>query len=702
MAAVDQQESEKMLDWFIYDYLLKRNMNTIAEMFATEAEVNAHSIASDSFGGFLTDWWIVFWDMYSTKFLRRPQAMNENSVQDKPTVANQFRNAHTMQSPHMNQQRNGQVSSHMQLSSMQIQNPVASQLDRRVHEEAYSRLPSANFNVNACLPNVDKSAGPSYSQQFHNGNTQQQTSKDELESNIGNTVRMNSTLDIASNADLPRGGHHDMGLEGRTCSVPVNRRPLANKSYTSMTHPQNGQLMSQTIAQTPSGLVPCSEGDTGNFKNQLLEGNDNNGQIMPERGFSVQPTPSQRKQTTQKSPRRRRSEQIKIGQPAMQQSKDQPTPQAFNGRKRRGSSMSEDGKSSLVDNTPEDKGDSLQKDVKVEKPVDYDDIGSFFSNDEAENHDATPSLSNSGRNSAAIDIKGRNGVRFQEAVSLNSFQGKVLCCDFSSNGKLLAIGGHDKKVTIWDMESLDYINAAEENTHLITDVRFRPDSNVFATSSFDRTVRIWDSNDLNKSILKLDKHGEQVTSLDFHPRNSNLLCSCDIGGEIRLWDVKQSTCASVFQGASRQVRFQPESGDLLAAAFGNRIGLFDIKSNKFISYLEGHGKDVRSMCWDVSGQYLVSVSEDSARVWSIAKDKVCIQLLQSDGSKFESCTLHPLYSSLVVIGSYQTLILWNPKEATPFMPIPSAHGGLIASLANCAVTGTISSTGHDKCVKLWK
>lgn len=42
------------------------------------------------------------------------------------------------------------------------------------------------------------------------------------------------------------------------------------------------------------------------------------------------------------------------------------------------------------------------------------------------------------------------------------------------------------------MENSD-VKCGEGHAHLITDIRFRPNSMVFATSSFDRTVMLWDA-----------------------------------------------------------------------------------------------------------------------------------------------------------------------------------------------------------------
>lgn len=71
---------------------------------------------------------------------------------------------------------------------------------------------------------------------------------------------------------------------------------------------------------------------------------------------------------------------------------------------------------------------------------------------------------------------------------------------------------------------------------------------------------------------------------------------------------------------------------------------------------QGHDKDVRSICWDVCGEYLVSVSQDSTRIWSLVMGGKCVHELHSGGRDFASCTFHPAYSQVVAVGTYQVLI----------------------------------------------
>ena len=190
-------------------------------------------------------------------------------------------------------------------------------------------------------------------------------------------------------------------------------------------------------------------------------------------------------------------------------------------------------------------------------------------------------------------------------------------------------------------------------------------------------------------------------SLDFHPRKPAILCSCDSNDIIRLWDINQRTCLHTTKGgASKQVRFQPRIGKFLAAVSGNNIKIVDFESNRFLYHLKGHVKDVLSICWDMSGNYVASVSEDCARVWSVADGK-CISELNSTGNKFQSCVFHPGYHNLLVIGGYESLELWCTTESSKTLTVP-AHKGLIAGLAHSPQDEMIASASHDHCVKLWK
>lgn len=148
---------------------------------------------------------------------------------------------------------------------------------------------------------------------------------------------------------------------------------------------------------------------------------------------------------------------------------------------------------------------------------------------------------------------------------------------------------------------------------------------------------------------------------------------------------------------------------------------------------------VNYLCWDLNGELLASVSEESVKVWSLATGD-CIHELSSTGNQFHSCVFHPSYPALLVIGGMrvnicsflqiipvnviqkvypltnlvvynftnscfvnpclQSLELWNMVE-NKSMTIP-AHENIVAALAQSPVSGMVASASHDSSVKLWK
>ncbi|KAB2619223.1 transcriptional corepressor LEUNIG [Pyrus ussuriensis x Pyrus communis] len=297
----------------------------------------------------------------------------------------------------------------------------------------------------------------------------------------------------------------------------------------------------------------------------------------------------------------------------------------------------------------DDKDLELQADIDrfVEDGSLDDNVQFLVSPDDVDHRDAV------GR---CIDVS--KGFTFTEVNSIRASASKITSCHFSSDGKFLASGGRDKKVVLWYTDTLKPKSTLEEHSALITDVRFSPSMPHLATSSFDRTVRVWDANNPGFSLRTLMGHSVSVMSLDFHPNKDDLICSCDADGQIRYWSIHKGSCLCVSKGGTAQMRFQPRLGRFLAAAAENVVSILDVETLTCQHSLQGHTKPILSVCWDPSGEFLASVSEDS------------------------------------------TLELWNMTEnKTIALPV---HEGLIASLAVSTVTGLIASASHDKFVKIWK
>ncbi|KAK4401151.1 Transcriptional corepressor LEUNIG [Sesamum angolense] len=207
-------------------------------------------------------------------------------------------------------------------------------------------------------------------------------------------------------------------------------------------------------------------------------------------------------------------------------------------------------------------------------------------------------------------------LRLAEVNSIDASSSMVIACHLSADGKLLATSDHDKKAVLWHANTLEGKATLEEHTSVITDIRFGPCMTRLATSSLDKTVRVWDTNNPGSSLCRFTRHTCGVMSLDFHPIK-DIVCSSDANGEIKYWSVNSGGCATVFKDCACQVRFQPLIGRFLAAATANAVLILDAETQTCYHTLKGHQEPIHTVCWDHSGELLASVSDKSVRIWTM-------------------------------------------------------------------------------------
>ncbi|TYJ34492.1 hypothetical protein E1A91_A05G172300v1 [Gossypium mustelinum] len=620
-------------------------MHETAALFREEAGVSNRPVVIDSPEGFLQEWWSLFYEIFAARQTKL-QGEAESTSAKSEIKEDQSQSFGPMFMPQLmiNQQ-------------MALQVPIPRYFDSSLQllQTNQLRLPNSFVASSSLLQHPINLA-------------QHQAKREQSQGiNLGSNILINSnTPNKALKGKLPVTWPHAAGL-----NESIDPAPLSGWVLDALNYQQPFQILKcqpeksdKGLSLMPRNLTPTFPGSSAKFSYQNL--------ILPKPEIieNNRPMNTQTVQTEEHQNRYNLLQQLQTG------------------RK----------KNKLSNSITADQKLGYIKDEE-NKPVD-DTVDSFLSHDHDNvDNTSTPFMNLRSRSNRSIKSE-HKGFTFEEVSCLHSCKSKVLSCHFSSDGKLLASAGHEKKVLIWNMETLDFVRTAEGHSLLITDVRFRPSSTIFATSSFDKTVQLWDSAKPSKSLFKLVGHAEQVLSLDFHPRKTDLLCSCDSNNEMRLWNINQRSCVHVSKSATKQVRFQPRPGKLIATASGNVVNVIDAETNKPLSCLKGHNKEVLSICWDPSGKYFASISEDSARMWSVSGGE-CLHELRSTGNKFQSCTFHPGYSQLLVIGGYQCLELWNPVESNKTWTV-EAHRGLISSLADCLQTEMVASASHDQCVKIWK
>ncbi|KAL0328863.1 UNVERIFIED_CONTAM: Transcriptional corepressor LEUNIG [Sesamum calycinum] len=78
---MEHWDPQMMLDLYIHNYLIRNNMHETAEIFAREANVCPKAVALDPPEGFLSEWWSLFWSVYSTHCTKHAEATEDSSSQ---------------------------------------------------------------------------------------------------------------------------------------------------------------------------------------------------------------------------------------------------------------------------------------------------------------------------------------------------------------------------------------------------------------------------------------------------------------------------------------------------------------------------------------------------------------------------------------------------------------------------------------------
>ncbi|GLT52315.1 hypothetical protein SLA2020_256630 [Shorea laevis] len=770
-------EADKMLDVYIYDYLVKKKLHNTAKSFMTEGKVAPDPVAIDAPGGFLFEWWSVFWDIFisrtNDKHSESAAAYIEaQQIKVKDQQQLQMQQLHLMRQAQMQRRDSNHPSLGGPVNAIGSEGMLgqanASALAAKMYEERMKH-PNA-MNSDTTQPHLDarmallKSATnhPGQLVQGNHGSVTaalQQMQDIKPEVNMGAAQRsmpMDPSSIYGQGIMQSKPGIGNTGLNPGVGNLPLKGWPLTGidqirptlgpqvqkpflqnaNQFQLLPQQQQQQLLAQAQTQGSLGSSPMygdmdpqrfaglSRGTLNAKEGQITANDGSIGSPMqstsskmnlpPIRQSSSQQDPLQSQQVQQNNRKRKGpsssgpANSTGTGNTVGPSPNSQPsTPSthtpgdgaAMLGNMQHGASMSKcfvtygsDGTAGIASST--NQLDDIEHFGDVGS---FDDnVESFLSHDDGDGRDLFGTLK---RNPSEHATETSKGFSFSEVSCIRKSNGKVTCCHFSSDGKLLASAGHDKKAVIWNMDTLQTDCTPEDHTHIITDVRFRPNSTQLATSSFDSTVRVWDAAQPNHCGRKYSGHTAQVMSLDFHPTKNELFCSCDSNSEIRFWSINQYSCTHIFKGGSIQVRFQPRLGQSLAAAAENVVSIFDVETSTRTRLLQGHSTAIHSVCWDTNGEYLASVSQESVKVWSPATGD-CIHELSSSGNKFHCCVFHPSFSRLLVIGGYQSLELWNMVE-NKCMTIP-AHEGVISALAQSPATGMLASSSHDKSVKVWK
>lgn len=209
---------------------------------------------------------------------------------------------------------------------------------------------------------------------------------------------------------------------------------------------------------------------------------------------------------------------------------------------------------------------------------------------------------------------------------------------FSHDGKWLVVGGGESgkfgEVKIWDLATGKERGTFKGHTDLVLAVAITSDKKVLASAGWDKRVRLWDVA-AGKELADLGQHAKQVRCLAFSP-DGKLLASGSADETVKLWDVPTRKMRASLEGTGGgTVAFSPD-GKTLATGDDDwkpTVKLWDVATLREKVALRGHDNRMPTAVFSPSGDTIATVSWDLApRLWDVATGRLKARLENHNGS----------------------------------------------------------------------
>ncbi|MCO6042887.1 protein kinase [Aeoliella sp. ICT_H6.2] len=273
-----------------------------------------------------------------------------------------------------------------------------------------------------------------------------------------------------------------------------------------------------------------------------------------------------------------------------------------------------------------------------------------------------------------------NGLQLWKAESAEHIRtllgsnGDHLTVAFSPNGKLIASGGTDSLVYLWDVESGELLNSWEGHSHWVYGLAFHPRGDHLATvsghsSRGEGRVLVWDvsTGERQRDLSVVESCLFAVT----YSPDGQLLVGGGTGEKnIYCWDVESGNKVAEWNrpSAVQSLAFSPDGKRLASSGWWDTIWINDTDTDKRTFDTEAHPGHAPTLAFHPDGTRLVSGGTDqTVRVWDTYSGQL-LEQFRGHTARVSAVTFDASRRRVISAAHDQTVKVWginsSVKEST--------------------------------------
>ncbi|QPC82047.1 WD40 repeat domain-containing protein [Phototrophicus methaneseepsis] len=228
---------------------------------------------------------------------------------------------------------------------------------------------------------------------------------------------------------------------------------------------------------------------------------------------------------------------------------------------------------------------------------------------------------------------------------------------------------------------------------VVADIAYSPDGSKIAiaagspicSDNSEHFIKIIDS-ESQIELQSLQGHTCPILSVAWSPDGTKL-ASTGQDNKILIWDIATGQSILVMTHANSFGQFSldwsPDGTRLVSLIEGGRrVDVWDMSTEQYLSYLEGHEDSVNDIEWSPSGNQLASGSSDrTIRIWDFATRTTIMSLSEHTASVI-AVGWSPDGSKIASGGADNTLRIWDASTGQPLTVFSSSTPIMALSWSN--------------------